>query len=584
MRIELINDDCLNYMKKMPDNSVDTVITDPPAGISFMGKEWDNDKGGRDKWIEWLGSVMKECFRVSKPGATALVWAIPRTSHWTALGLEAGGWKIKDCIYYLFGSGFPKATDISKQLDKGHEREVIGKRKGTYADIRRDKDTGVAELHGGIAVGKKRIESLITVPTTPQAKLWNGWKSHGLKPAVECWWVAMKPNEGSYAENALKHGVAGLNIDGGRIGTETIKSRGGRKEVVSGDTRVGKALGMNAPHEPLNTEHQGRFPANSILDEEAAKELDRQSGVSKGGKAGLSGFGRKKTIGGNGKYHGGVGMPTYNQGGQGGASRFFKIVNISKEDLWNCVNVETAEKLLKVMEQIIENTAQENAMAWQKVKQSLIVNCVERKLENMSIYIALVLAAIKNLGSKKEELKVIQDSIKECEKCTQLLNLVLSVETKENTDIIQTTQNLLRLCGYANPVIINNIPETKKSGLTRFVYTPKASKRERNRGCEDREPVKVSDGRQKEADNAYQRGKTLRVNSHPTVKPLKLMEYLCRLTKTPTGGTVLDPFMGSGTTGMACKLTGRDFIGIEKNKEYFDIAKRRIESVQESMF
>jgi len=119
---------------------------------------------------------------------------------------------------------------------------------------------------------------------------------------------------------------------------------------------------------------------------------------------------------------------------------------------------------------------------------------------------------------------------------------------------------------------------TDKGGASRFFYCAKASKSERNIGCEGLEEKKVSDGREKEADNAYQRGKTLRSNTHPTVKPLKLMEYLCTLTKTPTGGIVLDPFCGSGTTLMAAKLTGRDYIGIEREQEYVEIAKCRVDA------
>jgi len=120
-------------------------------------------------------------------------------------------------------------------------------------------------------------------------------------------------------------------------------------------------------------------------------------------------------------------------------------------------------------------------------------------------------------------------------------------------------------------------------GASRFFYCAKASKKERNMGLENFEENVVDDGRKKPIDNPYQRGETLRQNIHPTVKPLKLMEYLCILTKTPTGGIVLDPFAGSGTTGMACKLTGRDYILIEKEKEYCEIAKARIDATQKPL-
>lgn len=110
----LLNGDCLEMLKELPDNSVDSLVTDPPAGISFMGKAWDDDKGGRDQWIAWLSDVMKECSRVLKPGAHALVWAIPRTSHWTTTAVENAGFEIRDVMTHLFGSGFPKSRDLFK--------------------------------------------------------------------------------------------------------------------------------------------------------------------------------------------------------------------------------------------------------------------------------------------------------------------------------------------------------------------------------------------------------------------------------------------------------------------------------------
>ena len=106
--------DCLPLLRDMLAESVDAVVTDPPAGIAFMGKEWDGDKGGRDKWIAWLASVMAECLRVLKPGHCALVWALPRTSHWTATALGDAGFQVRDVITHVFGSGFPKSRALLK--------------------------------------------------------------------------------------------------------------------------------------------------------------------------------------------------------------------------------------------------------------------------------------------------------------------------------------------------------------------------------------------------------------------------------------------------------------------------------------
>src|SRR5574343_458714 len=126
--IRLIHGDCLEVMKTLEAGSVDAVVTDPPAGIAFMGKAWDKDKGGRDNWIAWMEQVARECLRMIKPGGHALVWAIPRTSHWTAMAWENAGWEVRDRIAFAFGSGFPKALDVGKAIDamNGAEREVVG--------------------------------------------------------------------------------------------------------------------------------------------------------------------------------------------------------------------------------------------------------------------------------------------------------------------------------------------------------------------------------------------------------------------------------------------------------------------------
>src|ERR1017187_8292629 len=115
-------------MATMEAESVDAVVTDPPAGISFMSKHWDDDHGGRDKWIAAFAAIFRECYRVMKPGAHGLVWALPRTAHWTATALEDAGFEVRDVLLHLFGSGFPKSHDVSKAIDRaaGMERPETG--------------------------------------------------------------------------------------------------------------------------------------------------------------------------------------------------------------------------------------------------------------------------------------------------------------------------------------------------------------------------------------------------------------------------------------------------------------------------
>jgi site-specific DNA-methyltransferase (adenine-specific) len=132
--IQVFEADCLDVMRGMPDNSVHAIITDPPAGVSFMSKSWDSNRGGRDRWVEWLAERMTEAMRVLKPGGHAIVWSLPRTSHWTAWALEDAGFEIRDCVIHLFGQGFCKGRNIY-QLDILPEVERQLREQGIEGDI-----------------------------------------------------------------------------------------------------------------------------------------------------------------------------------------------------------------------------------------------------------------------------------------------------------------------------------------------------------------------------------------------------------------------------------------------------------------
>jgi site-specific DNA-methyltransferase (adenine-specific) len=181
-----------------------------------MGKDWDKDKGGRGAWIDWMSQIAAECLRVLKPGAHALVWAIPRTSHWTATAWEDAGFEVRDRIAHIFGSGFPKSLDVSKAIDKMHgaERKSVGVNQ--YASRR----TGAGKMgtfeNRGAGLGGAE-SSIITAPATEAAKQWEGWGT-ALKPAVEDWWLLRKPiSESSIAANVLRWGTGGVNVDGCRV-------------------------------------------------------------------------------------------------------------------------------------------------------------------------------------------------------------------------------------------------------------------------------------------------------------------------------------------------------------------------------
>jgi DNA modification methylase len=275
--------DCLEVLSTLPDNSVDSLVTDPPAGISFMGKAWDDDKGGRDSWIAWLEEVMRECLRVMKPGAHGLVWAIPRTSHWTATALEDAGFEIRDVVTHLFGTGFPKSLDVSKAIDKaaGAEREAFY-RPIAYPDsdcwgVPNSGGQDASQSNALFPVGDAEKGGLRkdSKPATPEAKQWSGWGT-ALKPASEHWILVRKPlSEKTVAANVLKWGTGGINIDGCRIQLEANPKNGVKKPGMR-QSESGFGGGMRTDYNP-----SGRFPANLVLDEAAAEMLDAQSGEIK---------------------------------------------------------------------------------------------------------------------------------------------------------------------------------------------------------------------------------------------------------------------------------------------------------------
>jgi site-specific DNA-methyltransferase (adenine-specific) len=349
--------DCRDVLASLPESSVDTVICDPPYGLAFMGKEWDRQVPGPPYW--------QAALRVAKPGALLLAFGGTRTFHLLAAAIEDAGWEIRDCLSWLYGSGFPKSLAIDK---------------------------------AGAGDG------------------WKGWGT-ALKPAWEPIILAMRPLDGTFAENAQRHGVAGLAIDAARLRLrpgEVVVA--GMADPANRAGVVGRAMQANSDRERNNRAQResperantlGRWPANVLLDEEAAAALDEQAGERTSGKAPASGFVRHAGDEPAGVYGAGKG-------------------------LWK----------------------------GEQVAGSL----------------------------------------------------------------------------YGDT-----------GGASRFFYVAKAARSERGTG-----------------------------NDHPTVKPVELMRYLCRLTRTPTGGTVLDPFCGSGSTGVAALAEGRDFIGVEIDAHNADIARRRI--------
>jgi DNA modification methylase len=297
--VNLYHGDCIEVMREMPDASVDAIVTDPPYGLGFMGRAWDDLPPG----LPWA----RECLRVLKPGGHLLAFGGSRTWHRLAVAVEDAGFEMRDSIAWLYGSGFPKSLDVSKAIDKaaGAEREVVGiGSSGATAGMNL---LGPSGIRGG--------DYEITTPPTPEAEQWQGWGT-ALKPAFEPIVVARKPLIGTVAANVLAHGTGALNIDGSRIATEDALSFGSRD--------FGTASGIYGKQEPSGEGKQsplGRWPTNVVLDDTQAAALDKQSG----NRPGFSGGGVRNVSG------DGIGFDSLHADGEhsayygdsGGASRFF---------------------------------------------------------------------------------------------------------------------------------------------------------------------------------------------------------------------------------------------------------------------
>lgn len=332
--MKLLLGDCLDKLKELEDNSIDSIVTDPPYGLSFMGKQWDYDVPSQEIW--------EECMRVLKPGGHLLSFAGSRTYHRMAVRIEDAGFEIRDQIMWVYGSGFPKSYNIGKAVDEklGNTREVIGEKH--RGDVQLAKQNGSGYLADPANRNNTKQFGYGTEIITKGNTEWEGWGT-ALKPAHEPIVMARKPlSEKSIAENVLKHGTGGINIDDSRIPTNDNLGGGSTNGSVLDiegfdrpwmhDEEKMKEFGEKMKQKVEHAETLGRFPANIIFDEEAGKLLDEQSGTSKstGGRSG-----NKNGVGSNGiygQYNGEVRDENPGFGDVGGASRFFYCPKTSKSE------------------------------------------------------------------------------------------------------------------------------------------------------------------------------------------------------------------------------------------------------------
>lgn len=427
----IIQGDCIEVLKTLPDNSVDSIVTDPPYELEFMGKGWDNTG------IAYNVDMWREAIRVLKPGGHLLSFGGTRTYHRMAVAIEDAGFEIRDMIEWVYGSGFPKSLNIGKAVDKlqGNERETV--REYETHDIR---SAGLMDKKGAMTVSE-------TKGTSP----WEGWGT-ALKPAHEPICMARKPlAEKTVAENVLKYGTGGINIDESRVGTDELTPRN------NNNTETLLKKGFEGEAKTIYPSPLGRFPANLIHDNsEEVRECFPETNPSKKGERNPNGRFHGLNAEVYGEHKSQPGLVTGHEDSGGNASRFFKAI----------------------------------------------------------IYTAKASKSERNKG---------------CE----------GLETKDAGASMNTR---CETCG--------------KQKLDHEISRCK---------CEVHIPAEM-------------KSKEGMKNNHPTVKPLALMEYLIKMV-TPKGGVVLDPFAGSGSTLVAAKQSGYQYIGIEKEEEYIKIIEARLSSI-----
>ena len=592
----LIRGDCVEVMAGLPESSVDAVVCDPPYGLEFMGKDWDSMGHGSGQQA-WHYRWAVEALRVLKPGGHLLAFGGSRTYHRMASAVEDARFEIRDQIMWLYGQGFPKSLNVGKAIDKAAGAEPIDLGESpNWRESKRDREKdGRMEVRGE---GAGRL----TAPATPEAAQWDGWGT-ALKPAHEPIVVARKPLSGTVAANVLEWGTGALNIDGCRISCDechgegievfsgapgaevsrvvacekcgvdpgAVHRQGAANPLYVGGAKPGDIVAMYKP--------AGRWPANVVLDEEAAAILDEQSGQSTSRRGNPRGT-AKKGLFANSEFNK-VGTE---HDDSGGASRFFAVFRTTHEACMMCgceiantaanpsgppsPNGDSAQRPAATA----EHPEDQPSNALREPSTSATPNASGQNDGNAT---PLTLFTGERFSPESPPTRPTEGS-------------PASPAERSAPTVTTTTTGSPSLCaGCAARATSSTTPPNLEPGVAdlltgpRFTYCAKASTAERNAVLEALPDIAtrgnygdgIQDNRPHTKDGYEYHAITK--NNHPTVKPIALMRWLVRLV-TPPGGTVLDPFTGSGTTGIAAHLEGFQFIGIEQNPEYVAIAEARI--------
>ncbi len=629
MTWRVIQADCIQAMQAMDASSVDAIVTDPPYGLEFMGKEWDRLGAGTGvstedtpAWTngsgdatdhgatpfggggqrvrygadartmqEWHQAWAEAALRVLKPGGHLLAFGGTRTYHRLACGLEDAGFEIRDCLAWLYGSGFPKSLDVSKAIDKaaGMEREVVGHRM-TGAAMTGQQGNGATNFGSG--------QNLVadTAPATPDAEHWQGWGT-ALKPAWESIVWATKPQVvsdvadriGSWlaqaADQLTPTGAAGGSSD------RTATSPSGSGAVTGSSIVSSWKACWDDLCERTNTFTIGTTSSTttalttlwSCLSEITPESITKGQGNEwsshvRSADALLAGI-RASTL---------------------DTLELSAIVTATAQGHTSPLDAgepEPAFEPIVLARKPLGGTVAQNVLEHGTGALNIDgtrIGMDEDDPGHANYHQNRATAGPYPVDDTLYKLGMESVSTAEHPGGRWPANVLLDEEAAGMLD--EQTGELHRgwakqgrgwqRDGYVGGESgrdqgLPPMGYPDHGGASRFFYVPKADREERNRGLEHLEPqgyevsVIQSPGRASVGDTLAGKQASRAQNNHPTVKPVELMQWLCRLI-TPPGGTILDPFTGSGSTGIAALREGFSFIGIERESEYVQIARDRV--------
>jgi DNA modification methylase len=511
--------DCRIGLRILQENSIDSIVTDPPYGLSkdpdiyevlkhwiegtpyspdcggFMGKSWDSFVPGPEYW--------KECYRVLKPGGYLLAFGGTRTYDLLAIAIRMAGFEVRDSLHWIYGKGFPKSMNISKAIDKskGLERVEIGPKAGHEEFVNREDNRALFRDDSTLSgfarpwmqdPEKVRKYHMETAPASDEAKQWEGWGT-ALKPAHEPIIVARKPFDGTVVDNVLAHGTGGIHIAATRVAFANAadeaesKEKNQHEDFGTGPMK-NQVYGKFSKPTP-NYNAPGRWPPNLLFSHSPSCILEGTKQIK-----GITGTAAGRMAGKQSDVYGGYTLGSEHAGEKTG---YVDANGMETVEKWNCTD-----------------------------------GCPIKALDETNGV----------GGSGSGEVKISEGS-KGTGTWSEGHGRGMHRKGAKNVGIRDFGDK-----GGPSRFFPNH--PFSEFDIDPFLYTAKAAPKERNFGGIE--------------------------NKHPTLKPVRLMRWLVRLV-TPPGGTVLDPFSGSGSTGVAAVLEDKSFVGFEQDEDFSKLALSRIE-------